>query len=54
MEFLWNFYKWGAQKSLPFQGRRHGEAVTDEVGAGSSIYEALSTSSVACGDSFPS
>ena len=37
----------------PQGDRWHGEAVTDEVG-GTSVYETLSTSSVASGDSFPS
>ncbi len=36
----------------PMRGRWHGEAVTDEVGQ--CVYATLSTSSVACGDSFPS
>ena len=35
----------------PMRGRWHGEAVTDEVGQ--CVYATLSTSSVACGDSFP-
>ena len=39
--------------AFPYEGRRHGEVVTDEVG-GTSVYETLSTSSVASGDRFPS